>query len=43
MRTLGVVVFAVLLLLASLAAESEAFGGVFPNGKRELGGKVRQH
>jgi len=44
MKTLSVVVFAVLLFLASLAAESEAYGDVMrPQGKRELGEKVRQH
>jgi len=42
MKTRAVVVFAALLLLATLAAESDAFSGNIP-GKRELEEKVRQH
>ena len=43
MKTQAVVVFAALLLLATLAAESDAFTGNVPLGKRELGEKVRKH
>ena len=42
MKTQAVVVFAALLLLATLAAESDAFKSDMP-GKRELGKKVRKH
>ena len=42
MNTRAFTVFVALLLLATLAAESNAFTGDIP-GKRELGEKVRQH
>ena len=41
MKTRAVLVFAVLLMLATLAAESNAFTGNLP-GKREFKERVRQ-